>query len=250
MSVACPKCSYIRRETDEAPDWQCPKCGIAIAKYIELQRQAAERKTAKPEPAQREVVKPEIAYGMLDDAASSIGRKIVYWISWLLAAGLVRYLFTLYHAQPPTPPAQAAAPASPLAQAAARQAAAPLVPPLVPSTPGDPILPTDSFRDLFVAAHQQGVVNGIALVTGDVTGIPGIDRIKPVEVHVERREPLAMSGCDRFGVTLTQGGGQHVNTRGQAVKTAYSMHFVYSLNYCVDGTKPAAGWEIKVEAPR
>lgn len=29
----CPKCGYLRRAADTAPDWQCPACGIAIHKY-------------------------------------------------------------------------------------------------------------------------------------------------------------------------------------------------------------------------
>ena len=30
---ACPKCGYVRKPTDTAPDWQCPRCGIAYAKF-------------------------------------------------------------------------------------------------------------------------------------------------------------------------------------------------------------------------
>ena len=29
----CPKCTYVRAATDTGPDWQCPKCGIAYAKF-------------------------------------------------------------------------------------------------------------------------------------------------------------------------------------------------------------------------
>ena len=29
----CPKCGYVRQQTDTAPEWQCPNCGIAYAKY-------------------------------------------------------------------------------------------------------------------------------------------------------------------------------------------------------------------------
>jgi hypothetical protein len=32
-SPGCPKCGYIRRPQDNAPDWQCPACGIAVAKF-------------------------------------------------------------------------------------------------------------------------------------------------------------------------------------------------------------------------
>jgi hypothetical protein len=29
----CPKCHYVREPTDDAPDWRCPSCGIAYAKF-------------------------------------------------------------------------------------------------------------------------------------------------------------------------------------------------------------------------
>jgi len=29
----CPKCAYVRSPTDVGPSWQCPKCGIAYAKF-------------------------------------------------------------------------------------------------------------------------------------------------------------------------------------------------------------------------
>jgi glutaredoxin len=32
----CPKCSYVRKEADaKVPEWQCPSCGIAYAKFAE-----------------------------------------------------------------------------------------------------------------------------------------------------------------------------------------------------------------------
>lgn len=33
MGFACPKCAYVRSPNDVAPDWQCPSCGIAYAKF-------------------------------------------------------------------------------------------------------------------------------------------------------------------------------------------------------------------------
>ena len=30
---SCPKCHYVRKPTDTAPEWQCPSCGIAYAKF-------------------------------------------------------------------------------------------------------------------------------------------------------------------------------------------------------------------------
>jgi hypothetical protein len=32
--AACPKCGYVRKATDAAPAWECPACGIAVAKYV------------------------------------------------------------------------------------------------------------------------------------------------------------------------------------------------------------------------
>jgi hypothetical protein len=51
----CPKCGYVRKSTDIAPDWQCPSCGIAYAKF----------RAAPPGPAR--VRKPE------NDITSAIG---------------------------------------------------------------------------------------------------------------------------------------------------------------------------------
>ncbi len=33
----CPKCGHVRMETETAPDWQCPKCGIAYLKFEQSQ---------------------------------------------------------------------------------------------------------------------------------------------------------------------------------------------------------------------
>jgi hypothetical protein len=29
----CPKCGYVRKPTDTAPEWECPSCQIAYAKF-------------------------------------------------------------------------------------------------------------------------------------------------------------------------------------------------------------------------
>ncbi|HEX4325601.1 MAG TPA: glutaredoxin family protein [Burkholderiales bacterium] len=31
----CPKCAHVRKDTETAPAWQCPACGIVYAKYGE-----------------------------------------------------------------------------------------------------------------------------------------------------------------------------------------------------------------------
>ncbi len=33
----CPKCRHVRTAADGGPDWQCPKCGIAYAKFLQVQ---------------------------------------------------------------------------------------------------------------------------------------------------------------------------------------------------------------------
>lgn len=32
MSIICKKCGYERLPTDDAPEWQCPSCGVAYVK--------------------------------------------------------------------------------------------------------------------------------------------------------------------------------------------------------------------------
>ena len=33
----CPKCKHVRAANEIAPDWQCPKCGVAYAKFLQSQ---------------------------------------------------------------------------------------------------------------------------------------------------------------------------------------------------------------------
>lgn len=37
----CPKCKHVRTANEAAPDWQCPKCGVAYAKFLAAQQGAA-----------------------------------------------------------------------------------------------------------------------------------------------------------------------------------------------------------------
>ena len=46
--TVCPKCQYLRKASDQAPDWQCPSCGIAYAKF-----QQAQGSGNTPRPARR-----------------------------------------------------------------------------------------------------------------------------------------------------------------------------------------------------
>ena len=48
--MKCPKCSYERKATEQAPAWQCPSCGVAYAKVNQAQ--------PAPPPAPR-VIEPD-----------------------------------------------------------------------------------------------------------------------------------------------------------------------------------------------
>ena len=48
---ACPKCRYTRKASDKNPDWQCPACGIAYAKYDSASSEATVPRAA-PAPTE------------------------------------------------------------------------------------------------------------------------------------------------------------------------------------------------------
>ena len=55
MPMTCPKCGHVRAAADSVPDWQCPKCGIAYAKYQTHLDQAA---TSAPTTAEQKTTQP------------------------------------------------------------------------------------------------------------------------------------------------------------------------------------------------
>lgn len=40
MTQVCPKCSYTRKPVETVPEWQCPSCGIAYAKFQQFAQSA------------------------------------------------------------------------------------------------------------------------------------------------------------------------------------------------------------------
>jgi predicted RNA-binding Zn-ribbon protein involved in translation (DUF1610 family) len=51
MSITCPKCGYIRKPEDEAPNYECPRCGIVYAKVLSrLQDTKPQEFTRKKSP--------------------------------------------------------------------------------------------------------------------------------------------------------------------------------------------------------
>jgi glutaredoxin len=72
----CPKCSYTRKLADkDKPDWQCPSCGIAYAKFDDRPATAA---------APRAV--------MAAEGQNAMSGKALFWIgAFLMSAAYVAY---------------------------------------------------------------------------------------------------------------------------------------------------------------
>jgi glutaredoxin len=83
MSKECPKCGYIRKEEEFAPEWQCPKCQIVYAKY----RQESESYPDYPQG--------EHMGGSTEDVQSGRGIssvvKLLLTLSVLIAGGYFIY---------------------------------------------------------------------------------------------------------------------------------------------------------------
>jgi glutaredoxin len=78
----CPKCAYTRKASDaKVPDWQCPSCGIAYAKFLE---QTQVNASAPPLRAPM----------MSAPAAAPMSAKALFFIlAGLVAAGYAGYRY-------------------------------------------------------------------------------------------------------------------------------------------------------------
>jgi glutaredoxin len=81
MTEPCPKCHYTRRPEDTAPDWECPNCGIAIAKYLAHQQQTLANT-------------PQIKWVPGAPSQLEMQRRITLW-GFMLAAACI--LYGLFH---------------------------------------------------------------------------------------------------------------------------------------------------------
>jgi uncharacterized Tic20 family protein len=61
----CPKCRHVRTAQEVAPDWQCPKCGVAYAKALAAQSSAPAAAATATVPGARTgyVARPAAAAG-------------------------------------------------------------------------------------------------------------------------------------------------------------------------------------------
>jgi hypothetical protein len=95
---ACPKCGYVRKPSDTAPEWQCPNCQIAYAKVgiaphghpANAKPGAGSGPSVKPDPSPASLSEPDPqAYPEDEDAveATELQRKIAAGIEIALVIG-------------------------------------------------------------------------------------------------------------------------------------------------------------------
>jgi glutaredoxin len=74
----CPKCAYVRKATDDkVPDWQCPSCSIAYAKYAE-------------QPAQPAATRRTVTYSA-NASASMPAKSLFFILAGIVALGWFGY---------------------------------------------------------------------------------------------------------------------------------------------------------------
>jgi len=101
---ACPKCGYKRTATESAPDWQCPKCGVAYAKATAaatgqpLARPASAQPTTAAAAARSAPSGPvEAVLAALKGYVNFSGRatRAEYWwfiLFWFLAIAAIAFI--------------------------------------------------------------------------------------------------------------------------------------------------------------
>lgn len=100
MSAPCPKCGHKRRPTDTAPDYECPRCGIVYAKYLEALHEKAAAADRSPAEQQKQ--------GALTPGQTLLGL--------LIGVGAIWYMSQRQEQTAPTPPPPKPAPVSAPAQ--------------------------------------------------------------------------------------------------------------------------------------
>jgi hypothetical protein len=76
--MVCPKCGYARKESDTAPGWQCPSCGIAIDKY------RAGHETDPTLKSQWDVLRPQLPLGRrLGMATLDLAMAALFFWCWI-----------------------------------------------------------------------------------------------------------------------------------------------------------------------
>jgi len=238
MSIVCPKCSYQRAPADVAPDWQCPSCGIAYAKFLKPVARASSGSTTQVRlPVEAHEASPESA---------SMAQKFLGVIAFLAAFAIVRYGLNALRSHSDATETQSEV-VQQQENALASKSDVAIVAEALPGAK-EPNVPVDVLRDLFDSAHKNGEANGLMVIdSGGKSLSPRFNPTAPVKVRVERKDSLFQYGCNRFKVTLMQGGSVDTLPNGRQAKSAISMLVTYSLNYCVGGQVPDGGRDIQME---
>ncbi len=100
MSAPCPKCGHKRRPTDIVPDYECPRCGIVYAKYLEALHEKAAAADRAPAEQQKQ--------GAITPGQTLLGL--------LIGVGAIWYMSQRQEQTAPTPPPPKPAPVSAPAQ--------------------------------------------------------------------------------------------------------------------------------------
>ena len=76
----CPKCRYVRTATDTSPDWQCPKCGVAYAKFVQARSDPGAATLSRPANAGRAAVAAASGEGSTGLAMFAHLSIVIGWI--------------------------------------------------------------------------------------------------------------------------------------------------------------------------
>jgi uncharacterized Tic20 family protein/ribosomal protein L37AE/L43A len=87
----CPKCRHVRTAADSGPDWQCPKCGIAYAKF----GQPAPAAAPAPSQAGRSVTQQVSAGRTLAGAGGGGSTGLAMFVHLSLIIGIIIPFFGL-----------------------------------------------------------------------------------------------------------------------------------------------------------
>ncbi len=237
MNTVCPKCSYERTAADTAPDWQCPACGIAYAKFAKLKNDALQE--VSPGNNIQPLPDPATEWS---GSASTAAKIIIALVAVLTFVG-ARYALTASHERTAAPKAYVEQPTNAVPERLPVAAAPPPQP-----VAQEPELPVDSLKELFESAYERGEANGLMVInSGGKSLSPNFNPVQPVHVSVNRGSALSQPQCNRYKVTLMQGGEMTPLPDGRTVKSALTMRYAYSVNYCIGGQPPDGGRQLTIE---
>lgn len=88
--MICPKCNYERKESDQAPVWQCPSCGIVYEKFNEIQKHIAKEQRELIDQSRDNYFRSK-KIGRIEVAIAALA--VLYLIIYLIFGGSINYGF-------------------------------------------------------------------------------------------------------------------------------------------------------------